>query len=780
MAIGPGTDTKSELEQYGVWVKAEPQDIVDDDASAPGTQAPGQGPVEARDELADQSFLSEDEEKLLGSFDAEFESPPPSALPDIDDIPALDEPMLSEEPASLSATPEGDSAPQAFDLSLEEPEDAAGSSASQPGVEIDMSSAEGLDNPGTPRGETDSSIEDVSSEFLDMPLEPETSGAPAAAPLKSAAGMDDVTAEFLDTEGAASAPKGAEDSSSDFESLDIDLHFDDALGDSQASAEKAKVDDGGFEAVTEFDDFLAGDSPAGASAQEGGKGDFDDVSAVERDLASPAALEPHPPTPPAAPSPKQDLSTEILLKIADELSSIRGELVSLKTQIADVASGASTSPLAAPAAPEAQVEHDEAALSSGGFFDDEEDETIALTGDELDNILNTADFTTEEPSEPETPNEQLVSEEVPALPEEVLAPDSSSPEGSDVLDEDLLPETGDYTEPLAVEPAIEEVRLGEADSVDTVEAVSDDLSVVAEEGVVPVTNAPEDTSYLENPEDLDLGVGELPADKPLVEPDLSDFDLGGEELEPKVEVDEELPLAASEPSAESTDITLDMPAGPGYADEPTADAELLEAIPELDEPNFSEINLHEESQVPEGSTVGEAAPVPEPAPSSLDFEEEEDLVLDAIEEPAGGESSSQFEGTLGGAVMGDAADESAAAIEPAVEASDEAEASSLGNLEPPAADLPLEDTPSAGAEDFQIPPLELEPAVDEAPAAPQPDARASGSGDEGGDRLKGEIKSVLLYLDKLLDSLPEEKIEEFAKSKYFDTYKKLFEELGLV
>jgi hypothetical protein len=35
-------------------------------------------------------------------------------------------------------------------------------------------------------------------------------------------------------------------------------------------------------------------------------------------------------------------------------------------------------------------------------------------------------------------------------------------------------------------------------------------------------------------------------------------------------------------------------------------------------------------------------------------------------------------------------------------------------------------------------------------------------------------------MDQLLESLPEDKIEEFAKSEYFDTYKKLFEELGLV
>ena len=48
------------------------------------------------------------------------------------------------------------------------------------------------------------------------------------------------------------------------------------------------------------------------------------------------------------------------------------------------------------------------------------------------------------------------------------------------------------------------------------------------------------------------------------------------------------------------------------------------------------------------------------------------------------------------------------------------------------------------------------------------------------DNIKTEIKSVLLYLDQLLESLPESKIEEFAKSDHFKTYKKLFEELGLI
>jgi len=45
--------------------------------------------------------------------------------------------------------------------------------------------------------------------------------------------------------------------------------------------------------------------------------------------------------------------------------------------------------------------------------------------------------------------------------------------------------------------------------------------------------------------------------------------------------------------------------------------------------------------------------------------------------------------------------------------------------------------------------------------------------------LRDEIKSVLAYLDQLLEALPDEKIEEFAKSEYFAVYKKLFVDLGL-
>lgn len=47
------------------------------------------------------------------------------------------------------------------------------------------------------------------------------------------------------------------------------------------------------------------------------------------------------------------------------------------------------------------------------------------------------------------------------------------------------------------------------------------------------------------------------------------------------------------------------------------------------------------------------------------------------------------------------------------------------------------------------------------------------------EEMKQEIKSVLAYMDQLLESLPEDKIAEFAQSEQFSTYKKLFTELGL-
>lgn len=44
---------------------------------------------------------------------------------------------------------------------------------------------------------------------------------------------------------------------------------------------------------------------------------------------------------------------------------------------------------------------------------------------------------------------------------------------------------------------------------------------------------------------------------------------------------------------------------------------------------------------------------------------------------------------------------------------------------------------------------------------------------------KEELKTVLKYLDNLLEELPEDKIREFAKSEYYDLYVKILDKLGI-
>ncbi|MBU1077122.1 MAG: hypothetical protein KKH98_07510, partial [Spirochaetes bacterium] len=44
---------------------------------------------------------------------------------------------------------------------------------------------------------------------------------------------------------------------------------------------------------------------------------------------------------------------------------------------------------------------------------------------------------------------------------------------------------------------------------------------------------------------------------------------------------------------------------------------------------------------------------------------------------------------------------------------------------------------------------------------------------------KESLKTVLKYLDSLLDSLPEDKIKEFADSEYYDLYNKLINSLEI-
>ena len=84
--------------------------------------------------------------------------------------------------------------------------------------------------------------------------------------------------------------------------------------------------------------------------------------------------------------------------------------------------------------------------------------------------------------------------------------------------------------------------------------------------------------------------------------------------------------------------------------------------------------------------------------------------------------------------------------------------------------------PEPEPEPLAAAPVETLPAEDPIPEAPAP---APAGGAELGGQVREEVRSVLAYLDQLLDALPPEKVREFAQSKHFATYKKLFREFGL-
>jgi len=261
---------------------------------------------------------------------------------------------------------------------------------------------------------------------------------------------------------------------------------------------------------------LAGEAEFGAEDSSAEiQGSFDDLAAVESELSdaeSELADEED-----EVPNPKggAEVSASLLHQIAGELSDIKRELSSLKDQLSAIRREA-------PAAKQPGAAED--ASKAPGFFDDEEDETIALTGDELDNILNTAQF----------------SEETGASEDESAA---SAPQEESL--EDIIPLEEEAAPPVA------EVEDDKGFS---------DLMAIEEEGLSPMTEAPDDTSYLEEPLKDELEGAVLP-ETPLEEPDLSEFLVDESPAEPEAPVIDggdllvELP---GEAEGELEDITLDL------------------------------------------------------------------------------------------------------------------------------------------------------------------------------------------------------------------------------
>ena len=459
---------------------------------------------------------------------------------------------------------------------------------------------------------------------------------------------------------------------------------------------------------------------------------FDDIEAVKQDLLSTQhspelvteskSVETKPEKDavsvtsitPAHSAPEQDKATELLMKIAREISDLKAELNSLKAGIASQSKTAAETPVKDVAV---QTETKTTETENSGFFsDDDTDETIALTGDELNNILITADFTEERNAEEgervaaEEPQAAETTEnyEVPPVLTKDIDPEMKETPSVDHTFEDSIAEAPVTDMESDYNPEAEGEKLLAADPVFNVEAT-------------PITSLPEDLSYLDDQSDVtDEGV------------DLIDEDSTMHQEEAELQEIEEV-----EPADEKTDFedinieSFDIPSEQEI-EVPTAEAEPVNdqvqpSVEVSEERTIHELQNDEDFPNPfdDASTTAEA-----------------EIKEEIIEEPFIAEV-------------------------PAIE---------------PDAGEPIEELDTI-TEDA-IPELESETENENAPEEPKQETLLQAASKKRETisiplELKNEIKSVLSYMDQLLEALPEKKIEEFAKSEYFETYKHLFEELGI-
>jgi pilus assembly protein FimV len=417
-----------------------------------------------------------------------------------------------------------------------------------------------------------------------------------------------------------------------------------------------------------------------------------------------------------------DLSTQLLMKIAEELSSIRSELSTLKREFSGLKA----------AAPQAEGKEKD-------FLGEEDDEKISLTGDEMNNILNTADFTEETgsdaamgPSENEGDSDEL-SLSTADLDVEINLSDSNleNLEGETKLGNSSIIDSGNEDNQISADAETPDDSILDFSSAET-----DGLNDILESGVEPMTPAPapEDTNYLTaDPLADNNDTGELPpelteetTDEPL---DLSGAVIDEPDLSSEIH---DNPL--EEPSLEDISISLDMSdldspdLGPVELDSSELEPIELETEPELEaaEDDIALPILEDVSQGVDDLLIASESPVVEEADSGVFSEKAEETPKETIEEK-------------------------------------------------------IEEIPEEVIEEIE----EFLPEPEESAAVipePVPATEPPASGDFSGipANLKTELKTVLSYMDQLLEALPDDKIEEFAKSDYYDTYKKLFKELGLV
>lgn len=776
------TGNTNELDSYGVWVKRPPQDsnedtiipeteektsdIIEEDFDLPDFSDIPE-PIES-DELKDNPFTEEESKNDDGNIEL-------SSDISLDDF--LDD-SASGMPGSSESTEEidldsfvGDSSGSSEEISLDDfldGDDFGSSSSSE--KEDDVANDEALDislNFNTPK-EDEVQTEEISEETdydsdYESEPEPEESVPEKKVDFSSidTGAMEEISLDdfSMAESDAATADAAAKAISSSVESEDVDLTEFGTGGESHAAPKQTVID---YDlAITEDDEVSS--APVIKEIKT-------DAKAEEKETTTENTA----------------INNELLERIISDLSGLKDEISNLKNDLAELREKSSIEnalPSCATQENEAEIETPATEEPSGFFGNSDEDETIALSGDELSNIMNSADFT-----------EEVV---------ENVSPDAETKEAAGFTEETFVND---------VEPSAEETTFDMSQENEASYPISDSFSDASESSLsansesepeVSVSNdfvemsptedfgmqeevksepaEPESFNENEDIQEETAAASDIPDTIPddiIDEPAFDDSLYSAPTPMPEESgiIEEEVPSLEeplvtdtfeTEPSAafvseEETDSGLSLGMEEAEPEEPNLEIMTEDSLPEeIDIPKVDEILPEETSENADDIMVDSN---PSDFMESVKIDETEKIrdpfIDDIMEEPPTVEDAITDENVEYLAKDENAiVDEDVSPIpteepsatfeEPQIETKQESFPTAKEEVSSPAESI-SEETTESNAEDRTLP-----------------------------DDIKSDIKSVLLYMDQLLENLPEDKIMEFAKSEQFVTYKKLFSELGL-
>lgn len=572
--------------------------------------------------------------------------------------------------------------------------------------------------------EEDDDIEIKDEEFDDMFDKISSSGQDNSGLSDSAATSEEVSLDDFNTDSNVG---NAEKDSNDSEDVDLSAFGIDS--DSDETPVTSNVQESKKVEVVDYDLSISDDAETTAAP----------TVAIVQDSSSEAVNKEE----------TENVSTQLLKQIVADLSGLKSEINTLKSEFEELKSRdfSETQSLSKNTEPDV-IEVPEEEENTGFFSGRDEDETIALSGDELNNIMQTADFSDDE---------------------------LAMPESSDEVVEDSPEESGSQTDSFDIpeESAVQEKTEDSfTDFTDTAEADTENSSSVEDLSKTQPAEQTEETVINED-KTLD-GADTLTQDsteESFTEPATIE--------EPDV-VDESEHFTDDEPFSAITEDEIVIP-----EEEHDSGLSLDVESETLEEPDLNDIdtmNIPQEISIPKVDDVGETEE------TSNETKVDDILVESSSTDLMNSVKESTLESTAEDIVEPVEETSVSEEVENIEDDDDKTEedpaVTTNGNSDPlfdeiMAEEPSISETLSKESVDYlaeeEI--IKDNPRTQENPSE-ESDEETPESTDIPSD-LKSDIKSVLLYMDQLLENLPEEKIMEFAKSEQFVTYKKLFAELGL-